>query len=209
MHNYNNYSFVGDGDGTRILDHQVCILADDLGYCISNIPRGKVIDSVKQGNLQRLLDCDELLRSLGDDLDRRCAPSRSFRSPSHLHTNTFVDSDDFFTTTSLAKNTTPAWSDRRLLRGAPDVVHQLDYRSFNETRASRHRPVSAIQVKKADPEKRATALDNCQRRLQNEVMPKAVAEARALLFDTNKKAGRPQRPKSGYRHTAQRLHKKK
>jgi len=55
--------FVGGGDGSMILDHEICVLNGDLNYRIDAMPRNTIIDAVKQGNLGKLLDRDQLLLS--------------------------------------------------------------------------------------------------------------------------------------------------
>ncbi|KAK5004383.1 hypothetical protein LTR28_008990, partial [Elasticomyces elasticus] len=55
--------FVGGGDGSMILDHEICILNGDLNYRIDSMPRDTVVKAVREGNLTKLLDFDQLLRS--------------------------------------------------------------------------------------------------------------------------------------------------
>src|SRR5690606_30867106 len=66
--------FVNGGDGTMILDHEICILNGDLNYRIDSIPRNVVIEAVRQNNLQKLLERDQLLAS------KRKNPSFRLRS---------------------------------------------------------------------------------------------------------------------------------
>ena len=55
--------FTSGGDGSMIMDHEVCILNGDLNYRIDAIPRNVIIDAVRQNNLPKLLDRDQLLAS--------------------------------------------------------------------------------------------------------------------------------------------------
>ncbi|KKY22217.1 putative inositol polyphosphate [Diplodia seriata] len=55
--------FVGGGDGSMIMDHEICILNGDLNYRIDSMTRDTVIRHVREGNLTRLLENDQLLRT--------------------------------------------------------------------------------------------------------------------------------------------------
>ena len=54
-------SYVGGGDGTQILDHELCLLNGDLNYRIDTMSRDTVVTAVKSGNLAKLLERDQLL----------------------------------------------------------------------------------------------------------------------------------------------------
>ena len=55
--------FVSGGDGSMIMDHEICILNGDLNYRIDSIPRHVIVEAVRQNNLAKLLDRDQLLAS--------------------------------------------------------------------------------------------------------------------------------------------------
>ncbi|KAG9957999.1 DNase I-like protein, partial [Aureobasidium melanogenum] len=56
-------TFVGGGDGSMILDHEICILNGDLNYRIDAMPRDTVVRAVNDRNLAKLLERDQLLLS--------------------------------------------------------------------------------------------------------------------------------------------------
>ncbi|EEH46639.2 uncharacterized protein PADG_02737 [Paracoccidioides brasiliensis Pb18] len=159
-----NYSsridlFVGGGDGTLILDHEICILNGDLNYRIDSMPRNTVIDAVKANNLPKLLDRDQLLAS------RRKNPGfrlRSFNEAPITFAPTYkydVGTDQYDTS---EKKRSPAWCDRLLYRGF-GRIKQLEYRR-HEVKVSDHRPVSGLfkmRVKTILPDKRTYVWESC------------------------------------------------
>lgn len=158
--------FASGGDGTMIMDHEVCILNGDLNYRIDSIPRNVIIDAVRQNNLPKLLDRDQLLAS------RRKNPGfrlRSFTEGPITFAPTYkydVGTDQY---DSSEKKRSPAWCDRVLYRGL-GRVKQLDYRRL-EVRASDHRPVSAafkIRVKTVLPQERDSVWEECKKDFEEE-----------------------------------------
>lgn len=158
--------FASGGDGSMIMDHEVCILNGDLNYRIDSIPRNVIIDAVRQNNLTKLLERDQLLAS------RRKNPGfrlRSFIEAPITFAPTYkydVGTDQY---DSSEKKRSPAWCDRVLYRGI-GRVKQLEYRR-HEVRASDHRPVSAtfkVRVKTVLPQERATTWETCQQEFQDE-----------------------------------------
>ncbi|OAX80552.1 hypothetical protein ACJ72_05115 [Emergomyces africanus] len=152
--------FVGGGDGTMILDHEICILNGDLNYRIDSMPRNTVIEAVRAHNLPKLLDRDQLLAS------RRKNPGfrlRSFNEAPITFAPTYkydVGSDQY---DSSEKKRSPAWCDRLLYRGV-GKVKQLEYRR-HEVKVSDHRPVSGLfkmRIKTISPEKRMDVWEACQ-----------------------------------------------
>ncbi|KPI35023.1 putative inositol polyphosphate 5-phosphatase C9G1.10c [Cyphellophora attinorum] len=151
--------YVGGGDGTQILDHEICILNGDLNYRIDSIPRDRVVQMVKNNDLAKLLERDQLLVSR-----RRVA---GFRLASFIELPlTFAPTYKYDVGTdnydSSDKKRAPAWCDRLLYRG-PGRVKQVEYRR-HEVRVSDHRPVSGlfkIRLKKVDPRKRAKVKEAC------------------------------------------------
>lgn len=158
--------YASGGDGSMIMDHEVCIINGDLNYRIDAIPRNTIIDAIRQNNLPKLLERDQLLAS------RRKNPGfrlRSFTEAPITFAPTYkydVGTDDY---DSSEKKRSPAWCDRVLYRGS-GRVKQLEYRR-HEVRASDHRPVSAsfaIRVKTVLPQERAAAWELCQQEFQDE-----------------------------------------
>lgn len=148
-------SFTGGGDGTMILDHELCIFNGDLNYRIDTMSRDTVVAAVKQRNLGKLLDRDQLL------VARRRNPAfrlRAFEELPITFAPTYkydVGTDTYDTS---EKRRSPAWCDRLLFRGR-GRVQQLDYRR-HEVRVSDHRPVTGsfrLWVKKIDERERAAA----------------------------------------------------
>lgn len=147
--------FTGGGDGTMIVDHELCVLNGDLNYRIDTMSRDTVVTAVKQNNLAKLLDRDQLL------VARRRNPGFRLRvfeelpitfAPTYKYD---VGTDNYDTS---EKRRSPAWCDRLLYRGR-GRLQQLDYRS-HEIRTSDHRPVSGryrLWVKRVDPKGRDDA----------------------------------------------------
>ncbi|OGM45884.1 putative inositol polyphosphate phosphatase [Aspergillus bombycis] len=158
--------FVSGGDGSMIMDHEICILNGDLNYRIDSIPRNVIIEDIRNNKFTKLLERDQLLAS------RRKNPGfrlRSFIEAPITFAPTYkydVGTDDYDTSD---KKRSPAWCDRVLYRGI-GRVKQLEYRR-HEARASDHRPVSAsfkLRVKTVQPNERAAVWESCQQEFQKE-----------------------------------------
>ncbi|KAJ4346678.1 uncharacterized protein N0V89_010609 [Didymosphaeria variabile] len=130
--------FVGGGDGSMILDHEICILNGDLNYRIDSMTRDSVVSAVKQGNLAKLLERDQLL------LSRKRNPGlrlRAFNEAPITFAPTYkydVGTDTYDTS---EKKRSPAWCDRVLYRGL-GKIKQTEYRRHDCVKVSDHRPVS-------------------------------------------------------------------
>ena len=167
--------FVSGGDGSMILDHEICILNGDLNYRIDSIPRHVIVEAVRQNNLAKLLDRDQLLASKRKNPGFRL---RSFNEGTITFAPTYkydVGTDEY---DSSEKKRAPAWCDRVLYRGL-GRIKQLDYQR-HEARTSDHRPVSAlfkIRVKTVLPGERNATWDSCQQEFQNE-RKRLTSEAR-------------------------------
>lgn len=145
-------SYVGGGDGSMVMDHEICILNGDLNYRIDTMGRDTVVRDVKARNFDKLLDRDQLIAS------RRKHPwfkLRAFQESPITFAPTYkydVGTDNY---DSSEKKRAPAWCDRVLFRGR-DRIQELDYRR-HEVRVSDHRPVTAsfeIFIKTMSAEKR-------------------------------------------------------
>jgi hypothetical protein len=155
-----NY-FVGGGDGSMILDHEICILNGDLNYRIDAMPRNTVIQAVKEGNLAKLLDRDQLL------LSRKRNPGFRLRAFNELPitfapTYKYDVGTDTYDTSEKARS--PAWCDRLLYRGL-GRIKQVDYRRHDSIKVSDHRPVSGrfkIRVKTINSKRQDAARDKAE-----------------------------------------------
>lgn len=151
--------FTSGGDGSMILDHEICILNGDLNYRIDTMGRDTVVKHIQQRNLPRLLERDQLL------LSRKKNPGfrlRAFAEAPITFAPTYkynVQTDEYDTS---EKRRAPAWCDRVLYRGLGKVKCE-EYRRW-EVRVSDHRPVSArlkVRIKSVDPKRRAGVWERC------------------------------------------------
>jgi hypothetical protein len=161
-HTVRQDSYVGGGDGTMILDHEICILNGDLNYRIDAMGRDTVVTAIKNKNLGKLIERDQLLVS------KRRNPwfkLRAFHELPITFAPTYkydVGTDNYDTSD---KKRAPAWCDRLMYRGR-DRIQQLDYRR-HEVRVSDHRPVTGsfqIVIKTISPKRRAMKWEECQKR---------------------------------------------
>lgn len=166
--------YVGGGDGTQILDHEICILNGDLNYRIDAIPRDTVINMVNKGELEKLLERDQIMVSR-----RRVSGFRL--SPFIEAPITFAPTYKYDVGTdrydSSEKKRSPAWCDRLLYRGV-GRIKQVEYRR-HEIRVSDHRPVSGtfkIRVKTIDADKQEQTRAECHQEFA-EVQCRLAAEA--------------------------------
>ncbi|KAB8360950.1 hypothetical protein FH972_024682 [Carpinus fangiana] len=141
------------GDGSMVLDHEICLLNGDLNYRIDTIPRESVISAVRSKNYRKLLERDQLLLQHRKNPGFRLRPFRESPiefAPTYKYD---VGSDDYDTG---EKRRVPAWCDRILWRGE-GLVQQLTYER-HEMRVSDHRPVSGrfnLRIKSVDNSARA------------------------------------------------------
>jgi WD40 repeat protein len=158
-------SYIGGGDGSMILDHELCLLNGDLNYRIDTMSRDTVVHAVKAGNLAKLLERDQLL------VARRRNPAFRLRAfeemPIHFAPTYKYDvgTDNYDTS---EKKRSPAWCDRLLHRGS-GRIQQLDYRR-HEVRVSDHRPVTGrfkFTIKKISPKQRTLAWASCQEKFED------------------------------------------
>ncbi|TAQ86758.1 hypothetical protein B7494_g4920 [Chlorociboria aeruginascens] len=156
-------NYVGGGDGTMILDHEICVLNGDLNYRIDTMGRDTVINAIKTNNLNKLLERDQLLASKRKNPWFRL---RAFHELPIAFAPTYkydVGTDNYDTS---EKKRAPAWCDRLMYRGG-DRIEQLNYQR-HEVRVSDHRPVTGVfqmVIKTISPKKRALKLEQCQQKL--------------------------------------------
>ncbi|EXJ91921.1 hypothetical protein A1O3_00471 [Capronia epimyces CBS 606.96] len=152
--------YTGGGDGTQILDHEICILNGDLNYRIDTIPRDTVINMIKRNELAKLLERDQMMVSRRRVSGFRLAAFTELPitfAPTYKYD---VGSDEY---DSSEKKRAPAWCDRLLYRG-PGRVRQTEYRRHEGVRTSDHRPVSGVfklRIKTIDPVKRQKVKEDC------------------------------------------------
>lgn len=156
------YCFVGGGDGSRILDHEICVLNGDLNYRIDHQHRDSVINTIKHDEYEKLLERDQLL------MERKRNPGfrlRSFQEAPITFPPTYkydVGTDTYDTS---EKKRMPSWCDRILYRGL-GRIRQVDYRR-HEVHTSDHRPVSAVfqvRVKTVNKRKREEVMRNVEQK---------------------------------------------
>ena len=171
-------SFAGGGDGSMIMDHEICVLNGDLNYRIDTMGRDTVVKAVNSNNFGKLLERDQLLVS------RRRNPGfrlRSFHEQEIRFAPTYkydVGTDRYDTS---EKNRSPAWCDRVLYRG-PGRIKQIEYKR-HELRLSDHRPVSGtflMRLKTIDPKRRAIAWEQSEERLLE--MRQSLAKEIKLVY---------------------------
>ena len=174
-------SYNGGGDGSMILDHEICILNGDLNYRIDTMGRDTVVKAIQAGNFAKLLERDQMLVS------RRRNPLfrlKAFTESPITFAPTYkydVGTDRYDTS---EKHRAPAWCDRILYRGA-GKIKQLDYRR-HELRISDHRPVSAtfkMRIKSVSHEKRAQAWKACLKRFEG-VREELARNAKYVLISS-------------------------
>ncbi|KAF2673891.1 DNase I-like protein [Microthyrium microscopicum] len=157
-------SFVGGGDGSMVLDHEICILNGDLNYRIDSTPRDTIFAELRRGQLHKLLERDQLLVS------RRRNPGfrlRAFEERPLTFAPTYKYDVGTDTYDSSEKKRAPAWCDRVLYRGLGRI--KMDEYKRWEVRTSDHRPVSGrfrVRVKTVRPEERERVRLEGERRFE-------------------------------------------
>lgn len=154
--------YVGGGDGSMVLDHEICVLNGDLNYRIETMGRETVIKAIQTQQYHRLLERDQLLVS------RRRNPGfrlRDFQEFPIVFAPTYKYDPGTDNYDTSEKHRTPAWCDRILCRGS-GKVEQIKYQR-HELQISDHRPVSGVfvmTIKKIVPSKRMEAWTACNDR---------------------------------------------
>ncbi|KAI0301894.1 DNase I-like protein [Multifurca ochricompacta] len=130
-------AFVGGGDGTMALDHEIVFMSGDLNYRIDQ-RRDAVVSSVQQNTYESLLVHDQLTKEMKTNIRLHSFMEGPITFPPtykyDLHSTEYDTSE---------KRRIPAWCDRVLWRARdPTRVEQLHYRRY-EPDISDHRPISA------------------------------------------------------------------
>jgi hypothetical protein len=166
-------AFVGGGDGSMVLDHEIVFVSvpidyrnaffntnnnnpqlnGDLNYRIDQ-RREAVISSIRSGDLNHLLANDQLLKEMKFNRGFRL---RSFVEAPIIFAPTYKYDRRSTEYDTSQKSRVPAWCDRILYKcRQPSRVQSLHYRRY-EANVSDHRPISAgfrITVKSVNPSQR-------------------------------------------------------
>jgi len=153
--------FAHGGDGTMIMDHEICVVAGDLNYRLDSITRETAVRTIESGDLPQLLDHDQLLQARKrnaafvlrafDEDDITFAPTYKYD----------VGTDRYDTS---EKRRIPAWCDRILYTGSGDKMTQTAYKR-HEVTVSDHRPVSGsfdMRIKTIQAGKRLETRRRCE-----------------------------------------------
>lgn len=135
-----NNVFVCGGDGSMVLDHEICVLNGDLNYRI-NGARSQVIQSIKEGRLDVLLESDQLLVELKKNATHRL---RSFTEGPIRFNPTYKYDPGTDNYDSSEKMRVPAWCDRIYYRGLGCSDIEAHAYQAHVCRVSDHRPVSTL-----------------------------------------------------------------
>ncbi|CAG8490227.1 3671_t:CDS:2 [Ambispora gerdemannii] len=150
-HDEYNQVFVNGGDGSNILDHEICFFSGDLNYRIDS-PRDMVIAKVREGEFSFLRQNDQLIRQKQNNPGFRL---KSFTEGDLNFAPTYKYNPGEDTYDTSEKQRIPAWCDRILWRG--DKIEQLNYQRY-ECKVSDHRPISGgftVTTKMIDQNTRA------------------------------------------------------
>lgn len=161
--------FANGGDGTMILDHEICFFSGDMNYRIAKL-RPIAIKAIQDGALSELLEADQLIVQLKKNPGMRL---RAFtESPiSFAPTYKFDVGTDNYDTSE--KKRVPAWCDRIFYRGG-DRIHPIDYKSV-DVYVSDHKPVTGIydvDIKTIDPSLRKDVYKESLDRWRNHLSSK-------------------------------------
>jgi hypothetical protein len=167
--------FVGGGDGSMILDHEICIFNGDMNYRI-DLPRETVLNAIRNNNLEKLLENDQLLAQRRKNPGFRLRPFSEAPitfAPTYKYN---VGTDEYDTS---EKKRTPAYCDRIYYRGTNGKVTPVNYQR-HEVYASDHRPVSGAfiaKIKMVEPQRKQKVWEETAK-LWLSVAQRAINDAR-------------------------------
>ncbi|KAG6915670.1 hypothetical protein DXG01_010500 [Tephrocybe rancida] len=133
------FAYVGGGDGSMVLDHEIVVVNGDMNYRIDH-RRDAVISAIRAKDYSALLVHDQLNREI--KFNRACRFRGFSEGPLNFAPTYKYDpgTNDYDTS---EKRRSPAWCDRVLWRSrVTSRVSQLHYRRY-EVDVSDHRPISA------------------------------------------------------------------
>ncbi|KAA1477496.1 DNase I-like protein [Dentipellis sp. KUC8613] len=155
-------AYVGGGDGSMVLDHELVFVNGDMNYRIDQ-RREAVVAAVKAGDYRSLLGHDQLLKEMKLNRGFRL---RAFHEGSLTFAPTYKYDRRTTEYDSSEKRRVPAWCDRVLWRAQDEQrVAQLHYQRY-EADVSDHRPISAgfrVTVKSVRHDARAAAKADVER----------------------------------------------
>ncbi|TKY89630.1 hypothetical protein EX895_001415 [Sporisorium graminicola] len=170
-------AYIGGGDGSMILDHELCIFSGDLNYRIDH-SRDTVLSAISARKIAPLLEQDQLRKELKYNPAFRL---KDFSEAPISFLPTYKYDRGTHDWDSSEKNRIPAWCDRVLFKSHnPDRIRCLEYRRW-ECTISDHRPVTAIfeaKVKAADHRRRQSVEDEVKlkwRELERRLLDTAIA----------------------------------
>lgn len=150
-------AYVAGGDGTLVLDHELCFFAGDLNYRL-NLRRDVVLSLLEQKRYDELRNADQLLHELRSNPFFRL---QAFREAPIQFPPTYKLNPRSNEWDTSEKARVPAWCDRILWRAYnPETLQCTSYRRWDAT-LSDHRPVSAtfiVAVKLINAERRERVL---------------------------------------------------
>ncbi|KAF8826258.1 hypothetical protein HHX47_DHR5000077 [Lentinula edodes] len=152
-------AFVGGGDGSMVLDHEIVFINGDMNYRIDQ-RRDAITAAVRANEHETLFAHDQLLKEI--KFNRGCRFRFFTEGPiTFAPTYKYDRRSDVYDTSE--KRRAPAWCDRVLWRSrVPSRVKQLHYQRY-EVNVSDHRPISA-------------AFDITVKRVRHEIRQKKKAE---------------------------------
>ncbi|EGO01411.1 hypothetical protein SERLA73DRAFT_103188 [Serpula lacrymans var. lacrymans S7.3] len=132
-------AYVGGGDGSMVLDHEIVFVNGDMNYRIDQ-RRDPVIAAISSGEYDTLLVHDQLTKEMKYNRGFRF---RSFLEGPLTFAPTYKYDRNSSEFDSSEKRRVPAWCDRVLWRSRdPGRVRLLHYQRY-EVNVSDHRPISA------------------------------------------------------------------
>ncbi|KIY44678.1 DNase I-like protein, partial [Fistulina hepatica ATCC 64428] len=135
----NPVPYVGGGDGSMVLDHEIVLVNGDMNYRIDH-RREAIIAAINADDVQSLHAHDQLLKEMRHNRGFRF---RGFSEGLLTFAPTYKYDRRSNEWDSSEKRRSPAWCDRVLWRSrVPGRVRQLHYRRY-EANVSDHRPISA------------------------------------------------------------------
>ncbi|KAJ3979934.1 Endonuclease/exonuclease/phosphatase [Lentinula detonsa] len=132
-------AFVGGGDGSMVLDHEIVFINGDMNYRIDQ-RRDAITAAVRANEHESLFAHDQLMKEI--KYNRGCRFRFFTEGPiAFAPTYKYDRRSDVYDTSE--KRRAPAWCDRVLWRSrVPSRVKQLHYQRY-EVNVSDHRPISA------------------------------------------------------------------
>lgn len=172
-------AYIGGGDGSMILDHELVVFSGDLNYRIDH-SRDTVLSAIAARKISPLLEQDQLRKELKHNPAFRL---KDFSEAPISFLPTYKYDRGTHEWDSSEKNRIPAWCDRVLFRSHhADRIRCLEYRRW-ECTISDHRPVTAVfeaKIKAADHKGRREVEDEV--RLRWKALEKGLLETAVKAY---------------------------